>query len=315
MSNTSGVNAEVTLGPALLGTTVASCLFGCSLIQTYGYYKRFPSDFPILKSLVSDDQSVLFIVNELYRLQRSCETLDVPWFRCSLCLGYWLLHIWFALFTGHGPWSSLPLKIPMGSQFSPLPGLWISSSLLSYATWYRYAILRLSVDFGKRPCPHQLFFAFRLFKFSRSWLLAIICATLGGISFGGTLADAARALNRGSMKGNMNAQYWLTVLSLVSGAMCDLIITAGLVFYLRKRRAAIKISRYAKICLNIADITVRVLHRTIDLLDKLTLWSIGETSFHRWDVMAHRCIRNWPCHQVIGGTTLKLFNEWFSLAV
>ena len=88
MSNTSGVNAEVTLGPALLGTTVASCLFGCSLIQTYGYYKRFPSDFPILKSLVSDDQSVLFIVNELYRLQRSCETLDVPWFRCSLCLGY-----------------------------------------------------------------------------------------------------------------------------------------------------------------------------------------------------------------------------------
>lgn len=102
----------------------------------------------------------------------------------------------------------------------------------------------------------QLFFAFRLFKFSGSWLLAIICVILGGTSFVGTLVDAARALNRGSMGGNMNAQYWLTVLSLVSGAMCDLIITAGLVFYLRKSRAVIKVSR------------------TIDMIDKLTLWSI-----------------------------------------
>lgn len=100
------------------------------------------------------------------------------------------------------------------------------------------------MNYGKRRFPHQLFFAFRLFKFSGSWLLAIICVILGGTSFVGTLVDAARALNRGSMGGNMNAQYWLTVLSLVSGAMCDLIITAGLVFYLRKSRAVIKVSRY-----------------------------------------------------------------------
>lgn len=53
-------NAEVTLGPALVGTTAASCLFGCSVIQTYGYYKRFPSDFPILKSLVSGGQNASF---------------------------------------------------------------------------------------------------------------------------------------------------------------------------------------------------------------------------------------------------------------
>ncbi|KAI6126783.1 hypothetical protein F5141DRAFT_356260 [Pisolithus sp. B1] len=102
----------------------------------------------------------------------------------------------------------------------------------------------------------QLFFAFRLFRFSGSWLLAIICVILGGISFIGTLVDATRALNRHSMGGDMNAQYWLTILTLVSGATCDLIITAGLVFHLRKQRALTKLSR------------------TINLVDKLTIWAI-----------------------------------------
>ncbi|KAL4072334.1 hypothetical protein J3A83DRAFT_3020002 [Scleroderma citrinum] len=170
--SSSGFNADVTLGPALIGTTVASCLFGCSVVQTYGYYRRFPLDTLILKLLVA----LVITVN-----------LIITPFICYLV---------------------------------------------------------------------QLFFAYRLFKFSGSWLLAAVCIILGGISFVGTLIDAARALNRKSMHGNMNAQYWLTVLSLVSGAVCDLIITAGLVFYLRKRRAVIKVSR------------------TIDLIDKLTIWSI-----------------------------------------
>ncbi|KAG6329950.1 hypothetical protein ID866_9140 [Astraeus odoratus] len=89
----------------------------------------------------------------------------------------------------------------------------------------------------------QIFFAVRLFRFSRSWLLAIICCVLGGVSFVGTLVDASQALNRQNMSGNMNAQYWLTILSLVSGAVCDVIITGSLVFYLRKQRAMVKISR------------------------------------------------------------------------
>lgn len=126
----------------------------------------------------------------------------------------------------------------------------MSLSHLSYAILYRYdSIYKIHswIMTNDVEIPHQLFFVFRLFKFSGSWLLVIICVILGGTSFVGTLVDAARALNRGSMKGNMNAQYWLTVLSLVSGAMCDLIITAGLVFYLRKTRAAIKVSRYGNI--------------------------------------------------------------------
>ncbi|KAI6021260.1 hypothetical protein EDC04DRAFT_379116 [Pisolithus marmoratus] len=102
----------------------------------------------------------------------------------------------------------------------------------------------------------QLFFGFRLFRFSGSWLLAGICSVLGGISFVGALVDAARVINWQSLGTNMDALYWLTILTLVSGATCDLIITAGLAFHLRKQRALTKISR------------------TIDLLDKLTVWSI-----------------------------------------
>ncbi|KIM57687.1 hypothetical protein SCLCIDRAFT_1121883 [Scleroderma citrinum Foug A] len=200
-------NATVTLGPALIGTTVASFLFGCSVIQTYGYYKRFPSDFPILKSLVA----VVMLLT----------------FAHLVCIVYWT---WTMTVSSYGHPNEITIFTTSRS---------VNVIITPFICYFV-----------------QLFFAFRLFKFSGSWLLAIICVILGGTSFVGTLVDAARALNRGSMGGNMNAQYWLTVLSLVSGAMCDLIITAGLVFYLRKSRAVIKVSR------------------TIDMIDKLTLWSI-----------------------------------------
>jgi hypothetical protein len=42
----------VTIGPAVVGTMIASYLFGCSTMQTYTYYKRFPGDRRIFKILV-----------------------------------------------------------------------------------------------------------------------------------------------------------------------------------------------------------------------------------------------------------------------
>ncbi|KAI6026038.1 hypothetical protein EDC04DRAFT_227592 [Pisolithus marmoratus] len=202
-----GFNAELTLGPALVGTTLASCLFGCSIVQTYGYYRRFPSDPMILRTLVA---AVMLLT-----------------LAHIVCVVYWT---WTMTVTAFGK----PDEVTI---FTPSRG-----ANLVITPFICYLV--------------QLFFAFRLFKFSGSWLLATICFILGGTSFVGTLVDAARALNRQSMGGNMNAQYWLTILTLVSGATCDLIITAGLVFHLRKQRTLTKISR------------------TIDLLDKLTIWSI-----------------------------------------
>lgn len=58
-------------------------------------------------------------------------------------------------------------------------------------------------------------------------LLAVICFVLGGISFVATLVDAERVLNRQSMRGGMDAQYWRSILTQVSGAACDLIIKNG----------------------------------------------------------------------------------------
>ncbi|KAL4067489.1 hypothetical protein V8B97DRAFT_1873585 [Scleroderma yunnanense] len=214
--SSSGFNADVTLGPALIGTTVASCLFGCSVVQTYGYYRRFPLDTLILKLLAL--HALSFYILTFPRLLTLAHLI---------CIVYWTWTMTVSSF-GH------PNEITIFA--TPRTVNLIITPFICYLV--------------------QLFFAYRLFKFSGSWLLAAVCIILGGISFVGTLIDAARALNRKSMHGNMNAQYWLTVLSLVSGAVCDLIITAGLVFYLRKRRAVIKVSR------------------TIDLIDKLTIWSI-----------------------------------------
>ncbi|KAI5993111.1 hypothetical protein F5J12DRAFT_434551 [Pisolithus orientalis] len=205
--SSSSFNAELTLGPALVGTTLASCLFGCSVIQTFGYYRRFPSDSTIIKTLVG--------------------TIMLLTLAHIVCVIYWA---WIVTVTAFGK----PNEVTI---FTPSRG-----ANLVITPFICYLV--------------QLFFAFRLYRFSESWLLSMICFVLGGISFVGTLVDAARALDRQSLGGNMNAQYWLTILTLVSGAMCDLIITTGLVFHLRKQRAKTKISR------------------TIDLLDKLTVWSI-----------------------------------------
>jgi len=47
-----GLTAALTIGPAVVGCMVASCFFGCSMLQTYTYYKRFPADRRIFQLLV-----------------------------------------------------------------------------------------------------------------------------------------------------------------------------------------------------------------------------------------------------------------------
>ncbi|KAI6000946.1 hypothetical protein F5J12DRAFT_244857 [Pisolithus orientalis] len=223
--SSSSFNAELTLGPALVGTTLASCLFGCSVIQTFGYYRRFPSDSTIIKTLVG--------------------TIMLLTLAHIVCVIYWT---WIVTVTAFGKPNEVTIFTP--SRGANL----VITPFICYLVQVRN--LDEQCSYTELGSFHQLFFAFRLYRFSGSWLLSMICFVLGGISFVGTLVDAARALNRQSLEGNMNAQYWLTILTLVSGAMCDLIITTGLVFHLRKQRAKTKISR------------------TIDLLDKLTVWSI-----------------------------------------
>ncbi|KAF8839771.1 hypothetical protein BDN67DRAFT_729007 [Paxillus ammoniavirescens] len=46
-------NAGLTIGPALVGAMTTSFLFGCAILQTYGYYRHFPSDPKVLKGLVA----------------------------------------------------------------------------------------------------------------------------------------------------------------------------------------------------------------------------------------------------------------------
>ncbi|KAI5993098.1 hypothetical protein F5J12DRAFT_786083 [Pisolithus orientalis] len=191
--SSSSFNAVLTLSPALVGTTLASCLFSCSIIQTFGYYRQFPSDSTIIKPLQVATIMLLTLVH-------------------IVCVIYWT---WMVTVAAFGK----PNKVMI---FTSSRG-----ANLVITTFICYLV--------------QLFFAFHLYRFSESWLLPTICSILGGISFVGTLINTARALSRQSLGGNMNAQYWLTILTLC---------------------AKTKISR------------------TINLLDRLTVWSIA---------------RNWAC--------------------
>ncbi|KIJ60438.1 hypothetical protein HYDPIDRAFT_98733 [Hydnomerulius pinastri MD-312] len=53
MAQAQGFNIGLILGPIEVGVVVASCLFGCAVVQTYVYYKRFLKDNWKIKALVN----------------------------------------------------------------------------------------------------------------------------------------------------------------------------------------------------------------------------------------------------------------------
>ncbi|KAG2152521.1 hypothetical protein BD769DRAFT_1770340 [Suillus cothurnatus] len=46
-------NASITVGPVVLGALVATCLFGCLVVQTYVYYANFANDHRVIKFTVA----------------------------------------------------------------------------------------------------------------------------------------------------------------------------------------------------------------------------------------------------------------------
>ncbi|KIJ64945.1 hypothetical protein HYDPIDRAFT_40118 [Hydnomerulius pinastri MD-312] len=48
-----GINVNVMLGPLILAPIITAFLFGCAVVQTYVYYKKFPNDIWQFKGLVA----------------------------------------------------------------------------------------------------------------------------------------------------------------------------------------------------------------------------------------------------------------------
>lgn len=186
---------------------IASYLFGCSTMQTYTYYKRFPGDRRVFQILVA---AVMMLT-----------------FAHIICILYWT---WNLTVTG--------CENPDGVTI-------FSSS--------RDANLILTPLISTLV---QMFFIYRLFKFSGSKTVAAFCGILSMLNLTGTLVDAVDALSVSANRTTQNARNWLTILTLVAAAVCDLITTIGLVYVLQRERRRTKV------------------HQTHNIADRLTLWAI-----------------------------------------
>jgi hypothetical protein len=186
---------------------IASYLFGCSTMQTYTYYKRFPGDRRIFKTLVAAVMTLTFAH--------------------IICITYWT---WTLTVTG--------CENPDGVTI-------FSNS--------RDANLILTPLISTLV---QMFFIYRLFKFSESKTIAAFCGILSMLNLTGTLVDAVKALSISTNRTTQNARDWLTILTLVASAVCDLITTIGLVYVLQRERR--RTENY----------------QTYNIADRLTLWAI-----------------------------------------
>lgn len=196
-----------TIGPAVVGSMIASYLFGCSTMQTYTYYRRFPGDRSVIQILVA---AVMMLT-----------------FAHIICIMYWT---WTLTVSGcHNPDD---ITIFSSSRDVNL----IMTPLISTLV--------------------QMFFIHRLFKFSGSKTIAAFCGILSVLNLIGTLVDAVKALGLATNRTAQHAQDWLTILTLVAAAVCDLVTTIGLVYFVQRERRRTKVQQIH----NIAD--------------RLTLWAI-----------------------------------------
>ncbi|KAG0697659.1 hypothetical protein DFH29DRAFT_878530 [Suillus ampliporus] len=76
------------------------------------------------------------------------------------------------------------------------------------------------------------------------------------LNLAGTLVNAAKALGVSTNRNAQNARNWLIILTLVAAAVCDLVITIGLLYFLQRERRRTKV------------------HQTHSITDCLTLWAI-----------------------------------------
>ncbi|OAX32848.1 hypothetical protein K503DRAFT_860113, partial [Rhizopogon vinicolor AM-OR11-026] len=185
---------------------IASCLFGCSMLQTYTYYKRFQSDRRIFQLLSKLTFKMLTLAH-------------------IICIMYWT---WTLTISGfNNPGSITIFSDPRDANL-------ILTPLISTFV--------------------QIFFIYRLFILSGSKIIAAFCIILSILNLVGTLVNAVKAIDYTAQ--SEDTQNWLTILTLVAAAACDLAITIGLVYFLQRERRRTKVNQ------------------TQNIVDRLTLWAI-----------------------------------------
>ncbi|KAH9486169.1 hypothetical protein JR316_0000233 [Psilocybe cubensis] len=217
-------NANLTIGAIEIGVLVSTFLFGLVTVQCYIYIHRFPKDPAFLKALsgiiapfISSTSNCPLTCRLQHRLLELAHTI---------CICQALYEITVSQY-GHPEL----LDIPPES-------------------------LNVAVLFSGFIGPiEQCWFAHRLYKFSRSLPLPLFCTSLALLRWIGSVGISIVALHRLTVEMYFAHWSWLLTAILVVGAGTDVILAAGLCWYLRKWRGS-------------------GFKRTSRLVDRLMIWSI-----------------------------------------
>ncbi|KAG2342801.1 hypothetical protein BDR05DRAFT_324372 [Suillus weaverae] len=188
-----------------------------------------------------------------------CGLLSAALFGCLACQSY----LYFARFRS----DHLALKVTVSAiiliqlgHFACVISMLWTMTVSTYGDPSQLTVLPLAADLtvplsGLTVFMVQSFYAFRLWRLTRSVFLPILCQMLSVIAQTCTFIVTAKAIFMTDLTVFANSQVLLIEISFIARAACDLITTAGITWGLKKGR-----------CSAIRD--------TVTMIDRLIKWTI-----------------------------------------
>lgn len=168
--------------------------------------------------------------------------LSATLFGCLACQTY----LYFARFTSDGPALKITVSaislIQLGQFVCIISILW-TMTVSTYGDPSRLNILPLAADLtimlsGFTVFIVQSFYAFRLWKLTRSIFLPILCEMISMVAQISMLILSVRAISMTDLTTFIDSQIVLIALCWIARGVCDLITTAGVAWTLKKKRVS-----------------------------------------------------------------------------
>ncbi|KAG1812144.1 uncharacterized protein BJ212DRAFT_1578869, partial [Suillus subaureus] len=168
--------------------------------------------------------------------------LSAASFGCLACQSY----LYFARFTSDGfalktTVSAITL-IQLGQFICVISTLW-TMTVSTYGDPSQLSVLPLMADLslllsGFTVFIAQSFYAFRLWKLTRSIFLPVFCEMISVVAYTSMVVLSSRAISMTDLTTFINSQTVLIALSWMARGVCDLTTTVGVAWSLKKRRVS-----------------------------------------------------------------------------
>ncbi|KAI0647740.1 hypothetical protein C8Q79DRAFT_1008154 [Trametes meyenii] len=200
---------DSTFGAALMGLVLGSCLYGVTVLQTFTYFRNYGDDSKLIKSLV------------VTLTQALADTLHL--ILCTRTI-YWYEE--YSISSGVAvTWPSRYLITNFGDADN-----------LDRITWS----MALQTDFnGIIGLIVEAFFARRVWKMSRNWIVTGVILALAALHFGLGVVFTAQSFILGHFS-KFKRLTWVTCIGLGAAAAADIIIAIAMCYYLYKKRTGLK---------------------------------------------------------------------------